>query len=280
MPAYLQTRHHSTHRLNRTILNHELAALMRGTTSPVELRDLSNQLAENNIPIADALASRYSDRGIATEDLRQVARLALVRASRAFRPALEQDFLSYAVPCIRGELRRHFRDSGWMVRPPRRVQEAQHRLRSTRSGLNEKLGREASPQELAEELELDERTVTEALTLHGCFHPESLDRTLSPDAGGDGTVGDRLPAEDREFELCEARLVLEPLLAQLSPRDARILHLRFFAGLTQREVGEAIGVTQMQVSRILNRLLTQFRDQLEGMSYPELRGEHQRGNAA
>lgn len=280
MPRYPLVRDRDVRsRLNRTLRNQELAARMRAATCPEELRDLGNQLAEANLPIADALASRYSDRGIASDDLCQVARLALVRASRAFRPDPDQEFLAYAVPCIRGELRRHFRDAGWVVRPPRRVQEAQHRLRLERPGLNEKLGREATHEELAEALEIDERTVIEALTLHGCFYPESLDRTINPEAGSDSTVGDRLPDVKSDFELCEARLVLEPLLAQLSPRDARILHLRFVRGLTQREVGEAIGVTQVQVSRILNRILACFRDQLAGFSYAELQGQ-QRGNAA
>ena len=238
---------------------------MRATTRPSELTELANQLAEINIPVADAIASRYASRGIATEDLRQVARLALVRASQAFKPELEQDFLSYAVPCIRGELRRHFRDAGWVVRPPRRVQEAQYRIHSVRPDLNEKFGRDATPRELSDELGLDDKTVTEALTLDGCFFPESLDRPVDVEGGGNATLGDRLAADSGEFELCEARIVLQPLLAELSPRDSQVLHLRFFEGLTQREVGEAIGVTQMQVSRILNRVLAQLRDRLSGV---------------
>jgi RNA polymerase sigma-B factor len=250
--------------VTRTSRNHELAAALRRARCPRELARLANELAEENIQIADSIASRYVSRGIAREDLQQVARLALVRASRAFSPDREQDFLAYAVPCIRGELRRHFRDAGWMVRPPRRVQEAQYRIQAARAALTERLGREPGVDDFADSLELDAKTVTEALTLDGCFHPESLDRAVSADGAGHAVIGDRLAADAGEFERSEARLILAPLLAELSPRDARVLHLRFFEGLTQREVGEAIGVTQMQVSRILGRVLGQLREHLEG----------------
>lgn len=244
--------------------NQELAAALRSVQCPREKAELANQLAEDNIRVADSIASRYVSRGIARDDLQQVARLALVRASRAFCPEREQDFLAYAVPCIRGELRRHFRDAGWMVRPPRRVQEAQYRIQSARIALSEHLGREPRVEDFAEHLDLDAKTVTEALTLDGCFFPESLDRSVSHDGAGHAVVGDRLAAEPGEYERSEARVVLAPLIAQLDARDARVLHLRFFEGLTQREVGEAIGVTQMQVSRILSRVLAHLREHLEG----------------
>lgn len=250
--------------VTRSSRNIDLAAALQSARSPRERATLANRLAEDNLHIADSIASRYVARGIARDDLQQVARLALVRASRAFCPEREQDFLAYAVPCIRGELRRHFRDAGWMVRPPRRVQEAQYRIQAARVALTEHLGREPRVDDFAENLDLDAKTVTEALTLDGCFFPESLDRAVSADGAGHAVVGDRLAAESGEFERSEARVILAPLIAQLHPRDARVLHLRFFEGLTQREVGEAIGVTQMQVSRILSRVLAQLREHLEG----------------
>lgn len=255
---------------NRSLRNQEIADSLRRSTSSAESAELLNQLAEENISIADAIASRYASRGIAIEDLRQVARLALVRASRAFSPEREQDFLAYAVPCIRGELRRHFRDSGWMVRPPRRVQEAQYRIQSVRAELADKLGRDATPRELAMATDLDDKTVTEALTLDGCFHPESLDRKVAVEWGGEATIGDRLASAEGDLERCEARVMLQPLIAELPERDARVLQLRFIDGLTQREVGEAIGVTQMQVSRILTRVLRHLRAGLEGAGSPAL----------
>ena len=144
------------------------------------------------------------------------------------------------------------------------MQEAQYRIHSITSELNEQFGRHATPQELSDVLGLDDKTVTEALTLEGCFHPESLDRPVDAEGGGKTTLGERLAGDSTEFELCEARILLEPLLAELSPRDAQVLQLRFFEGLTQREVGDAIGVTQMQVSRILSRVLGRLRKRIDG----------------
>ncbi len=249
-------------RATRSMRNHEVLALLR-CCDPLEQESLRRQLMEENIPVADAIAARYASRGIASEDLQQVARLALVRAARAFRPELELDFLSYAVPCITGELRRHFRDAGWVVRPPRRVQEAQYLLRPVRNSLAETLGREATCRELAAAANLDVSTVIEALTVDGCFHPESLDRPVNTQDGSHLTVGDRLSGGEDEYERSEARVILQPLIAELPDRDAHIVHLRFYQGLTQREVGEEVGVTQMQVSRILNRVLAALRQRLD-----------------
>lgn len=225
-------------------------------------RRLQNDVVELNLGVADAIASRYSGRGIPDDDLAQVARGALVKATRSFRPEHGADFLSYAVPCIRGELRRHFRDHGWTVRPPRRVQEAEYRIMEARLRLTHELGREPTTSEYAEELDLDEATVVEALTLDGCFHSESLDRTVSSQEGTQASIGDRLGAEDPEYDRSETRVVLAPMIAALPPRDQTVLRLRFVEGLTQREVGHHIGVTQMQVSRILSRVLGQLREQL------------------
>lgn len=188
--------------------------------------------------------------------------MALVKASRRYRPALGDDFLSYAVPCIRGELRRHFRDAGWMVRPPRRVQEAEYRILDARPRLARDLGHDPSPRDYADELGLDEATVVEALTLHGCFRADSLDRSVGGSDGSATSLSERLGTEDGEFDRSEIRVVLAPLLRALPPRDQTVLRLRFVDGLTQREVGARIGVTQMQVSRILSRILAHLREQL------------------
>ena len=218
-----------------------------------------NEIVEVNLSVADGLASRYVRRGIPEDDLVQVARLALVKAVKGFRFELGKDFMVYAVPSIRGEIRRHFRDAGWSVRPPRRVQEAEYEIQRLQPVLLHELGREPTAAELAERLDLSESTVVEALTLAGCFHPESLDRQLASTEGGTLTVADRLGAEDGEFDLCETRAMLAPLLAGLTPRDRAVIRMRFVDGLTQREVGQEIGVTQMQVSRILTRILGHLR---------------------
>ena len=220
-----------------------------------------------HLALADALAGRYASRGVPSEDLVQVARLALVKAVHGFRPELESDFLAYAVPSIRGALKRHFRDHAWTVRPPRRVQEAQLVLNAARPALCQRLGREPTVAEAAEALDLDEETVLEALTVDTCYSPDSLDRPVDPDGEGGLELVGCIGAEDPGFALSDSRTMLAPLIQALPPRDRQVLHLRFVQGLTQSEVGQQIGVTQMQVSRILSRLMTYLR---EGLTDPQL----------
>jgi RNA polymerase sigma-B factor len=226
---------------------------------------LLEEIVTLNVAVADSLAQRYSARGLPLDDLVQEARLALVRVVESFRPEYGHDFLSYAVPSILGALRKQFRDSGWTVRPPRRIQEAQQAINQGRSDLLQHLGREPRVAELEEALDLDHETVIEALSADGCYTPASLDRPV----GGEGdtetgrrTLGSVLGGDDPDFASCEARVVLRPLLARLEDRDRTVLRLRFVEGLTQREVGEEIGVTQMQVSRILSRIFATLRDEV------------------
>lgn len=247
----------------RSVRTRELFAERSATTDPEDRRRLLDELVTLNLPVADSLAQRYSARGLPLEDLVQEARLALVRVVESFRPEYGHDFLSYAVPSILGALRKQFRDSGWTVRPPRRIQEAQQAINQTRSDLLQQLGREPRVSELAAALDLDEETVIEALSADGCYTPASLDRPVGGEADTDArTLGSVLGGEDPDFASCEARVVLKPLLARLEDRDRTVLRLRFVEGLTQREVGEAIGVTQMQVSRILSRIFNTLRDEV------------------
>ena len=232
------------------------------TTDASERRRTVAEIAEVNLTVADAIARRYAGRGTAAEDLEQVARLALVRAAASFRPDLGHDFLSYVVPSIRGEVRRYFRDHAWMVRPPRRVQEAQLRMTPWREDFLQAHGREPLPADYASALELDLDTVREALTVNDCYHPDSLEQPIGDGDPGQQTLADRVGAQEPGFDLSEARTVLAPALAALAPRDRTVLRLRYVEGLTQREVGEHIGVTQMQVSRILQRVLDELRSRL------------------
>jgi RNA polymerase sigma-B factor len=235
------------------------------TDDPVERHRLLEEIVTINLQVADSLAQRYSARGLPIEDLVQEARLALVRVVESFRPEYGHDFLSYAVPSILGALRKQFRDSGWTVRPPRRIQEAQQAINQCRSDLLQELGREPRMSELAKVLDLDEETVVEALSADGCYTPASLDRPVGGDADaepGGRTLGSVLGSDDPDFASCEARVVLRPLLSKLEDRDRTVLRLRFVDGLTQREVGEEIGVTQMQVSRILSRIFNTLREEV------------------
>ena len=232
------------------------------SAEPSHRSELIEEVVLLHLPIADAIAARYAGRGVAAEDLVQVARLALVRAAHGFRPELATDFLSYAVPSVRGAVKRHFRDSAWTVRPPRRVQEAQLVLNAGRPALVQQLGREPTVAEAAAALGLDEETVLEAVTVDSCFSPDSLDRPVDTDGEGTLELIGCLGAEDPGYLLCDQRTMLSPLIEALPARDRLVLHLRFVQGLTQSEVGQHIGVTQMQVSRILSRLLGHLRDGL------------------
>jgi RNA polymerase sigma-B factor len=226
-------------------------------------RLLEDRLVEINLQVAVDVARRYRARGVATEDLEQVACLGLVKAARGYDPARATDFLSYAVPTIRGEVRRYFRDHGWTVRPPRTVQQAQSRITAVESDLCQELGRAPRPSEIAERLELDLDLVVEALAANGCFSPTSLDATP---AGVENGIGERLGEEDASFDSAEARVALKPLLAHLDRRERIMLEMRFFKGATQSEIGEVLGITQMQVSRLLSALLARLRDELGDVS--------------
>jgi RNA polymerase sigma-B factor len=228
--------------------------------APEERDQLLEDLVAVNMPVAESVARRYRRRGVPDEDLEQVAYLALVRVARSFDPARGHDFLSYAVPSIRGEVRRYFRDQGWMVRPPRGVQEMQGRISATESELASRLGHPASPSELATELDASVAEVEEALAANGCFTPTSLDQV--PDSA-QSSVGDQLGSDEAGLAAAEARLLLSPVLHRLSSRERMILSMRFFGQHTQQEIGDAIGVTQMQVSRLLGDLLSRLRDELE-----------------
>jgi RNA polymerase sigma-B factor len=245
-------------RSERTLdLLHRLAA----SHDDQQRHALIEELVLVNLGVAHAIAMRYRNRGISSDDLEQVARLGLVKAAQGFDPARQNDFLAYAVPTIRGEVRKHFRDHGWAVRPPRRIQELQSRIMAAATELTHAHGRSPRPSELARHLECSVEEIEEALSADGCFSPSSLDRPVS-DEDGSAALGDLLPAEDGDHEAAEARLMLAPAIRRLGERDRLILHLRFFKGLTQEEIAREIGVTQMHVSRLLSKILTELRTQI------------------
>jgi RNA polymerase sigma-B factor len=240
-------------------------ALAESATTPDASRrqELLDHVVRINMGVAHSVARRYVHRGIEEDDLVQVAYAALIRAARGFDPTRDQDFLSYAVPTIRGELKKHFRDRGWAVRPPRRIQEIQGKLTRAEEDLAHQLGHRPRPEELAEHLQVEEAEVREAQAAEGCFSPASLDRPVAGlDGGGFATVGDLLGEDDRSQAAAEARVTLAPVLRRLKERDRRILYMRFFEERTQQAIAEEIGVTQMQVSRLLTRIMRDLRDVL------------------
>lgn len=251
---------HALEREDRAERTHRIVDQLTTDVSDDERRRLLDDLVCTNMGVARAIAARYHHRGISQDDLEQVAYLALVRVARSYDPERGHDFLSYAVPSIRGEVRRHFRDLGWMVRPPRRVQEMQSRIRSAESEVANELGRPPSIEELADSLHEPVEDVEEALTAEGCFTPTSLDQTAENESS---TLGDRLGSRDDGLSAVDARVTLGPLVRRLSRRERTLLEMRFFSQRTQQEIGEEIGVSQTQVSRLINRVLTRLRHELE-----------------
>ncbi|KRE99003.1 hypothetical protein ASG88_14780 [Nocardioides sp. Soil777] len=232
----------------------ELFDAVTSAQDPARRQDLLDEVVLVNLCVARSLARRFAGRGVDAEDLEQVASEALVKAAGRFDPAHGKDFLSFAVPTVRGELQRYFRDVGWVVRPTRRVQEARWAISRAEAELTQRLGHTPEPDEVMDELALTPEEYAEAASANGCFAPTSLDRPTSVSDDG-GTIGDLLPDQEAGLPACEARVVLAPVVQMLSERDRRVLFLRYFEDLGQKEIGSAIGVTQTQVSRILDRIL-------------------------
>jgi RNA polymerase sigma-B factor len=220
-------------------------------------------LIEAHISVARQLAARYRNRGIDLDDLEQVALLGLTKAAHRFKPDAGHDFLSYAVPTVRGEIRRYFRDHGWMVRPPRRIQELQARIAAAQDVLTGRLGRSPRPSEIAEHLDATLGDVEESLAAGACFTPYSLDVPARDDSR---SWGDVLPGTGLDTGQVEARVVIAPMVRRLSERDREIVRLRFRDELTQKEIADAVGLTQAQVSRVLTRVLAEMRATLLGRS--------------
>ena len=233
---------------------------LRAGPSDGRRRELVDQLIEANAAVARSMAARYRNRGIDGDDLEQVALMGLVKAARRFDPTAGHDFMSYAVPTVRGELRRHFRDSGWMIRVPRRVQQMQARIKDAQQELESRLGASPRPSQVAAHLDVDVDEVIEALAADGCFRPASIDSR--GDDQERGTIADALGDEDRELSALVARLALDTAVNRLSEREQQILRWRFEDERTQEEIADLVGLTQAQVSRTLTRILNRLRTDL------------------
>jgi RNA polymerase sigma-B factor len=228
--------------------------------SPVARQRLLNEVVLLNQGMALRIAHRYRNRGIEVEDLEQVALLALIKAVQRFEPGRGRAFAAYAAPSIAGDLKKHFRDHGWGVRPPRAIQELVLSVRSTASDLSQTLHHEPTVAEVAEELQVESDDVAQAMIATQNFTPVSLD---APAPGSEVPVGDLIVDESDEYARVEVLSQLRPAIAGLSGRDRMILHMRFIDSCTQSEIGMALGISQMQVSRRLTSILHQLRDQLQ-----------------
>ena len=228
------------------------------------------QLIERYLPLARRLARRYQRAEEPLEDLVQVACLGLIKAIDRFDTEREVVFSSYAVPTILGELKRHFRDRTWSVRVPRDLQELA--LKVDRAVTQLSVGKHRSPSvgEIAQAVDASEEQVLEALEAAGAYRAGSLDAPRVVQGVADGeTLADTLGEEESGFQHAEERATLEPLLARISARERLVLELRFGQDLTQAEIGERIGVSQMQVSRLIRQALTRLRGGLDEGASPD-----------
>lgn len=237
----------------------ELANL---TADSAEFRRQRDGIVERCLPLADHIARRFDGRGEPRDDLVQVARVGLVNAVIRFDVNTGSDFVSFAVPTIMGEVRRHFRDNSWSVKVPRRLKELHLRLGAATGELSQRLGRAPTATELAAELEMDREEVVEGLVAGSSYNSLSIDAA----GGGDEdapAIADTLGDVDTALDQIENREALRPLLESLPERERVVVVLRFFESLTQTQIAERVGVSQMHVSRLLARALGRLRDQVD-----------------
>lgn len=226
-----------------------------------ERQEARNELVELHLPLVEYLARRFAGRGELHDDLVQVATIGLIKSVERFEPARGLEFSTYATPTIVGEIKRHFRDKGWAIRVPRRLQELKLALTKATATLSQSNGRSPTVAELSRHLGLSEEEVLEGLESANAYSTVSLD---APDGGdSDGqAVADTLGVIDDALEGVEYRESLKPLLEKLPPRERRILVLRFFGNMTQSKIADDLGISQMHVSRLLARTLAQLREDL------------------
>ena len=234
-----------------------MAAMPVGHPSRPALRD---KAIEAWLPLARHLAHRYAGRGEPTDDLIQTANVGLIKAVDKFDPDRGVDFAGYAIPTIIGEIKRHFRDRTWSIRVPRRLQELRLAITEANATLTHTLGRSPTVADIAVHLGVTEEDVLEGLEGARAYNATSLSTPISAD--GTTELGDTLGGEDHEFELTETRVALAPALAMLEEREQKILTLRFYGNLTQSQIADEIGISQMHVSRLLTKALAKLRSAL------------------
>ncbi|MBV9369591.1 MAG: RNA polymerase sigma factor SigF [Frankiales bacterium] len=236
----------------------ELAALDDSDPRHQRVRD---ELVEMHLPLVEYLARRFRNRGEPLDDLIQVATIGLIKSVDRFDLERGVEFSTYATPTIVGEIKRHFRDKGWAIRVPRRLQELKLSLAKATSELSQKNGRAPTVAELAQHLGMSEEEVLEGLESANAYSAVSLD---APDTGDDDSpaVADSLGTTDDSLEGVEYRESLKPLLEKLPAREKKILLLRFFGNMTQSQIAAELGISQMHVSRLLARTLAQLREGL------------------
>lgn len=247
-------------RHERQALTESILVRLASCPSATERRQLQEEVVLLNLSLADGIAARYAGRGVDRDDLIQVGRLGLLKAVVGYRPGEGAGFAVYAKPTIAGEIKRYFRDHCWMIRPPRRIQELHGHLRLVEPDLQQRLQRAPSAAELAHELGVEAEELSDAMVAAGGYAPVSLDVPTHADAGV--SLGEALADDGDPYTVVEHAEWLGPALASLTDRERQIIRMRFVDGLSQKQIGCHLGVSQMQVSRQLMGLLARLRDDL------------------
>jgi RNA polymerase sigma-B factor len=224
-------------------------------------RSVRNRLIEAHRGLAASIAHDYRDRGVELDDLVQIAMLGTLKAVERYEPERGIPFSSFASRTINGEIKRYFRDRTWAVRPPRSAQERHLDLRRRSAALTARLGRAPTADELAKELGIDTESVLEAMEAGAAYRATSLDARRPGEDDGP-TLGERIPGDEAGTRGAEMRVLVGQLLKSLPAREAEILQLRYFDELTQTEIAERVGISQMHVSRLIRRCLLELREML------------------
>ena len=254
--AGAETRHSSQDETASRLIR-ELAGTPADSPRRSTLRE---QVIEAWLPLAHHLARRYVGRGEPFDDLLQVAVVGLIKSVDRYEADRGTDFAGFAVPTILGEIKRHFRDRTWSVRVPRRLQELRMLIAAANDTLTHQVGRPPTVAEVAEHLGVSDEEVIEGLEGARAYQADSLAKPVGDD--GSTELGDSLGSEDAGYELTELRLALRPAMAALDEREQRILSLRFYGNLTQAQIAEQLGISQMHVSRLLARSLATLRREI------------------
>jgi RNA polymerase sigma-B factor len=237
----------------------ELFAQLRDPgASKAEQSMAREDLVHLHLPLVEHCARRFRNRGEPFEDLVQVGTIGLIKSVDRFEADRGVEFSTYATPTIIGEIKRYFRDKGWAIRVPRRLQELRMQIVATTAEVTQSLGRSPTPRELAERIGCSVEEIIEGMESSNAYSTLSLDATDGGEETG-GSMLDALGIEDPDLEHVEVRESIKPMLDQLDPREKRILVLRFFKNMTQTQIAEEIGISQMHVSRLLTRTLDQMR---------------------
>ncbi|MBV9831978.1 MAG: RNA polymerase sigma factor SigF [Marmoricola sp.] len=244
-------------------LSLELFRELGDPATPDDRRTLCREeLVQLHLPLVDHCARRFANRGEPLDDLVQVGTIGLIKSVDRFDTGRGVEFSTYATPTIIGEIKRYFRDKGWAIRVPRRLQELRMAISSVTGDLSQELGRSPTAQEIADKVGVSVEEVLEGLESANAYSTLSLDAGDNKDDGPGSSMLETLGMEDVALDHVEIRESIKPLIEQLPQREKTILLLRFFRGMTQSQIAAEIGVSQMHVSRLLNRTLDQLRRSL------------------